>query len=193
MADILFDSKQRLTDYEMGELPSLRNDVLFKVDDTSPARLTDLDNILPSLISYLPEDILREIFSHTISCVGMIDYVDTKEGPWLLSYISSEWRRVSLGCPTLWTQISIDLGDPVSARVVSNSHLLALQLSRASNLPIHLFLSCDDMENTVDHPYHILLVPTTSRWQSLYIYRWAARVYACVLQCTQSISLTGQG
>jgi len=189
IADTLFDSNQGLTDYEMSELRSLRNDMLYqrvsareqnlevngrfgkvyKLDDTPLARFTDLDDILSSPISHLPEDILREIFSHTISRVDMIEYVDIKEEPWLLSYISSEWRRVSLECPTLWTQISIDLGDPVSARVVSNSHLLALQLSRASNLPIHLFLSCDDMENTVDHPYHILLAPTTSRWQSLYI------------------------
>jgi len=189
MTDTLFDSNQGLTDYEMGELRSLRNDMLYqrvsareqnleanerfgkvyKLDDTRLSRFTDLDDILSSPISHLPEDILREIFSHTISRVGMIEYVDIKEGPWLLSYISSEWRRVSQGCPTLWTQISIDLGDPICARVISNSHLLALQISRASNLPVHLVLSCDDMEITIDHPYHILLAPTTSRWQSLHI------------------------
>ncbi|KAF8211008.1 hypothetical protein K438DRAFT_1569312, partial [Mycena galopus ATCC 62051] len=58
----------------------------------------------------MPPEVLSQIFAWTLPSIGdvlRVGKIDTTQSPWLLTQISSRWRAISLGIPSLWSRVAI--------------------------------------------------------------------------------------
>ncbi|KAJ7623558.1 hypothetical protein FB45DRAFT_704235, partial [Roridomyces roridus] len=57
-----------------------------------------------SLLRRVPPEVLAEIFSWTLPTIDEVegDISDLKQSPWVLTQVSSFWRRTAIANPSLW-------------------------------------------------------------------------------------------
>ncbi|KAJ7622661.1 hypothetical protein DFH06DRAFT_1105207 [Mycena polygramma] len=102
-----------------------------------------------SIIRRLPEDVLTEVFSHTLPDVSRRRPME--RSPWVLDRICSRWRTISIFLPTLWSHIDANLPLPI----------LMAHLQRSKGCGLHICLIYSDTEalrQLVDH---------CTRWESV--------------------------
>ncbi|KAF5367204.1 hypothetical protein D9758_003923 [Tetrapyrgos nigripes] len=96
-----------------------------------------------SPICKLPQELVVEVFKHTLSCHSLAiqaDSVDAISRPVLdLSQICSYWRNILLTTPTLWTSIHIDIG-LAALDINSYNHSTSLtllgEIPRSTTVPV---------------------------------------------------------
>lgn len=125
-------------------------------------------------IRRLPPEILAEIFNFHVSSLQPDSSLNPREGPWLLSQICSQWRRVALSLPRLWSRIILHLQeqskDPSEMAITqrSLSFYLGLQLERTASYPLSVsFYSKAVITN--DHYILPILLPSSPRWRELFL------------------------
>ncbi|KZV88187.1 hypothetical protein EXIGLDRAFT_772899 [Exidia glandulosa HHB12029] len=97
----------------------------------------------------MPEDILYEIFEHVAALHENVDKIlgdsaYSEEGakcPFTLATVCSQWRRVALALPGLWSYIrlpNVFVGPP--ERIVLHDARVALLLSRSGAAPLDILV-----------------------------------------------------
>lgn len=92
-------------------------------------------------IQSLPVEILSTvlILSQTPSQDALLpNALDTARGPWLLTHVSQEWRRISISTPSLWCTIHVQLLSHLTPEFIE--FVLRTLISRSGNLPLDLHL-----------------------------------------------------
>ncbi len=116
-----------------------------------------------NLINRLPPELLAEIFERTIPTGSSNWFTDIWEAPWIISQVSSSWRRLVLSLPYVWSSIPVN---------TYRKHTLpklkaALTRSRTAPLTIRLFLSLTSTEQMTE--VYQLLCNERRRWKSIRI------------------------
>ncbi|KAJ7512657.1 hypothetical protein B0H11DRAFT_1842918 [Mycena galericulata] len=130
----------------------------------------------------LPAEIVDEIF---VRCLSIPDVppnswtwtsfpLEQNRVPLLLSSICRTWRAIAVSSPHLWTSLILDLEvQPPDSQVTSTRVALCQRwLSRSGDLPLHLYLRYNYVENTYSSdrdPLLELFRRFSSRWRTLNI------------------------
>ena len=94
---------------------------------------------MPASVNLLPEDVLREIFTHSVPPKLQLN-IWSRSGPkaiLILTHVCSRWRQIALSMPYLWSTIH------VSQYHRPNLQFMHEWLSRAAAVPRTLFLELD--------------------------------------------------
>ncbi|KAJ6457499.1 hypothetical protein C8R47DRAFT_1164176 [Mycena vitilis] len=87
----------------------------------------------------LPDELISEIFLHTLPPYPDFPPRIGPSSPVLLTHICQSWRRIALGTPQLWSVIS-SLTDYDATHVKSEVRMFRLWLERSRFCPLHLRL-----------------------------------------------------
>ncbi|KAJ7618986.1 hypothetical protein DFH06DRAFT_1306555 [Mycena polygramma] len=144
------------------------------------AQLKHLEDERASFLSYrarnsailsplrrMPPEVLGEIFVWTLpSPAAPLVCRKFRMGasPWVLTQISSRWRKFSFSTPPLWSQIAVDYTVPS----VLPSELVAAQIERSQKLKIH-FYGRSEANSQPQIELFQLLAQHSSRWEELSI------------------------
>ncbi|KAF8880432.1 hypothetical protein BD779DRAFT_1675946 [Infundibulicybe gibba] len=115
------------------------------------SELLGLINAHKAVISPLrsfPPELLAEIFARF---VGMMDY-DLTPVPLMLMGVCSQWRKIVLGIPRLWTKI------------LTSHPMIDSWISRSKALPLYLDL---DLSRDNSRPVVEALIPHSHRWEQV--------------------------
>ncbi|KAJ7659187.1 hypothetical protein DFH06DRAFT_1195235 [Mycena polygramma] len=121
----------------------------------------------------LPNEVVSEVFLHTIPRWPSPPIDTPLQSPLLLGQICSKWREISISTPSLWTKIDIWL-DRVAAHDHDNKlRLLALWLTRSRNCPLLISIIAGRApmanENFAFRRYIEAIVPHSTRWDTLHL------------------------
>ncbi|KAF9033084.1 hypothetical protein BDZ89DRAFT_1036910 [Hymenopellis radicata] len=158
--------------------------VMQKTLDTFKADVGVVDSLVKRIAPILhpvrgvPREILSEIFIALAQATPVPAYEELRQGTfedsllkthpaWVVSKVSSEWRRAALATPQLWTQVALSFDEYPNS--MSATFLLDRYLSRSANRPlsVYIFGSMDDtLESSRAFPTLLL---TCHRWKSVNI------------------------
>ncbi|KAK0454249.1 uncharacterized protein EV420DRAFT_606661 [Desarmillaria tabescens] len=136
----------------------------------------DAETLLHPMRS-MPQDVLREIFSHcapdweeiTFRSDEGYDSLDPRLAPWTISHVSRTWRDVSLSTPHLWTCIKLDFRKYRALRMRALMTKVALLLERSKSMDLFVTLLSPDTSLS-EHPAFALLDLSAPRWKELAVY-----------------------
>ncbi len=124
-------------------------------------------------IRYIPDDVLRHIFSFCVHEIYDIlteryasNSLDSRNPPWTLSQVCRSWRRVTLSTATLWRCLSIDFEqyrEPKDVRL--HQFMLGLHLQRARHCQLSIRLS--SMKDVSSHASIPILLTSIPFWRHL--------------------------
>ncbi|KAE9392256.1 hypothetical protein BT96DRAFT_277560 [Gymnopus androsaceus JB14] len=132
-------------------------------------------------IRSLPFDVFQHIFQHCVveladcmleayqspmpKCsqvlINRTSSLDTKKSPWLLAQVSRHWRDVVLGCPTLWSSLTVEI--PKKGEWPGLLSLISLQLQRSRGTPLSMVVI--NIHSEISSPLIAFLCSHSSRWQ----------------------------
>ncbi|KAJ7062626.1 hypothetical protein C8F01DRAFT_1134757 [Mycena amicta] len=157
---------------EVARLESLLTEAVRRRDGLQ--RLIDEHLILLSPIRCLHDDILREIFLHTLPETRNTAF-SADEGPLLVSQICRWWRNIALTTPRLWASMHIVLPD--IARIPRVVDVTKTWLERSAAVPVDFTVGLAHLwalEIRISRPLGTdfanlvsLLVAHSSRWRSV--------------------------
>ncbi|KAK0218311.1 hypothetical protein EDD85DRAFT_916039 [Armillaria nabsnona] len=137
-------------------------------------RAKEIRESLLSPIRRVPLEIWAEIFLFAIpeplpfldfkgNLISQVDTdITTMESPWLLTHVSSYWRKLAISIPSLWATVSLtpDL-------TFQQESLVRLQLARSQDFPLHLQLRIEDYDSGDIGKLRTLLFPLFHRCATL--------------------------
>ncbi|KAK0204464.1 hypothetical protein DFS33DRAFT_658151 [Desarmillaria ectypa] len=137
-------------------------------------RAKEIRQSLLSPIRRIPLEIWAEIFLYAIPeplpfldfkgnlISGMDSDITTMDSPWLLTHVSSYWRKLAISIPSLWATVSLmpDLTPQQEA-------LVHLQLARSQDSPLHLQLRIEEYDSEDIGQLRTLLFPLFHRCATL--------------------------
>src|ERR1700761_8537853 len=96
-------------------------------------------------IARLPLEVLSDIFLLTLPALAPSTIWPPVVGPrwtspWSLDQVCSQWRVLALSLSTLWARFIIRPG-----MTAIELHLLAIQLERSRQAPLHLLFKCSEI------------------------------------------------
>ncbi|KAJ7763116.1 hypothetical protein DFH07DRAFT_397928, partial [Mycena maculata] len=109
----------------------------------------------------MPSELISEIFSWTLSSIMEASCSSVNDSPWVLTHISSRWRAISLGTPSLWSRIVIRPG------YHSILPMVEAQIQRAQKLRIYFFGT--PIHSRRQRKLFELLSQHSSRWEHLFL------------------------
>ncbi|KAJ7654600.1 hypothetical protein DFH06DRAFT_1047337 [Mycena polygramma] len=115
----------------------------------------------------MPSELLCEIFSWTIPLItDALDMgrLDMGVSPWVLTRISSHWRRVSVTTPSLWSLVHVDYS--AKPKTFYSLSLVEAQIQRSQKLKIHFYGSVA-MDAGPQIAMLELLAQHSARWEEL--------------------------
>uniref|UniRef100_A0A0W0G6A0 F-box domain-containing protein n=1 Tax=Moniliophthora roreri TaxID=221103 RepID=A0A0W0G6A0_MONRR len=120
---------------------------------------------LLSAIHKLPPEILREIFA--FFCEENLLELSSTSSALFLSQVCGRWREIALSMPSLWSSVSINLGDWKSDDCHRLRTVTQLFMGRSKTSPLSLAIDFDCQEGLEDEAVPVLdtLVAHSSRWQ----------------------------
>ncbi|KAG7444807.1 uncharacterized protein BT62DRAFT_995271 [Guyanagaster necrorhizus] len=137
-------------------------------------RAKEIRQSLLSPIRRIPLEIWAEIFLYAIpeplpfldfkgNLISEVDSdITTMDSPWLLTHVSSYWRKLAISIPALWATVSLtpDLIPPQES-------LMRLQLDRSQDFPLHLQLRIEEYDSEDISRLRTLLFPLFHRCSTL--------------------------
>jgi hypothetical protein len=129
--DELEETKREITrlKLELEELARKRDELTEHID---------LHLALVSPARRLPEDVVREIFTASIPS-DRHPSLSTKGSPVAMTLICSDWRRVALSMPRLWTSLHVEMPESSSFKLAHTR--LQSWLLRSAHLPLSISIS----------------------------------------------------
>ncbi|KAJ7498116.1 hypothetical protein B0H11DRAFT_2189846 [Mycena galericulata] len=106
----------------------------------------------------MPREILGEIFSWTLSSAVF----DVRESPWVLTYVCSHWRAVSISKPSLWSLVHINFPQHDAYPLT----MIETHIQRAQTLKIRFFGRTKKDSRTQIQMFK-LLSDHSDRWEEL--------------------------
>lgn len=129
----------------------------------------------------LPQEILSNIFSIALNSfpipmasnfntLSMVDSLHRSYPAWVLSKVSSRWRRAALGNSSIWSRLILSFDSSHwEDNALNISFLLMSFLSRSGNQPIILHLGSMEPDALYNHPALPILLMSCHRWQHAFI------------------------
>ena len=140
-------------------------------------RIVDYKMILHP-IRRIPRDVLDEIFIWLVNEDAVVNEngedeecsYDLREPIWSLPHVSRQWRDSALSFPRLWSTVRVDLSSPKSSKKLPHAaFILGVQLQRSNHYPLSVAIYSDDNEFSSTDPILQALLPTSDRWENLYL------------------------
>ncbi|KAJ3985365.1 hypothetical protein F5890DRAFT_1510802 [Lentinula detonsa] len=125
-----------------------------------------------------PPEVLLEIFSYGVQSVDtdypeiyqQVNSLDTNLAPWTFGQVCKHWRSIVLGCPRLWSSLSLDLSriehaNPAKEQEVEYKavSLLSHYLRRSKDCPLTIAVR----STRPMHPIVSLICAHSSRWSDV--------------------------
>ncbi|KAJ7141728.1 hypothetical protein C8R43DRAFT_1017077 [Mycena crocata] len=88
----------------------------------------------------LPNEIVSEIFLHTLDSSGTLAGGLGRNSPIFLSHVCRQWRDIALSTPALWAQLHLFVVRRSDARTETCLRLLDLWLSRSRECPLSIYM-----------------------------------------------------
>ncbi|KAJ6522278.1 hypothetical protein B0H19DRAFT_1008972 [Mycena capillaripes] len=153
---------------EISQLKDALDTVVRRLQDSLDEMGAKRDSVQNCIVSHLalvsgarrlPHDILGEIF---MACLPQIAYssMSSAEPPQLLSHICSEWRRLAISMPRLWTSLHIE---DRSRRIIAPNEKVTEWLTRSRSLPLSISIYSVASSNSVLQP----LIECSHRWEHI--------------------------
>ncbi|KAF7352126.1 F-box domain-containing protein [Mycena venus] len=98
-------------------------------------QFVDAHLALVSPVRRLPEDVMRAIFTASLSSTRN-PAISADEAPLLLCRICKSWRSIALSTPRLWAAIHIVVPDPLRLQRLAN--WLVIWFERSGVVPLHI-------------------------------------------------------
>ncbi|KAJ7663937.1 hypothetical protein DFH06DRAFT_336796 [Mycena polygramma] len=129
------------------------------------------NRVILSPLRRVPPEVLGEIFWWTLvashrRALSWGRY-DTNI-PWVLTWVSSRWRAVSLSTPSLWSLVVIDYFRDYTPPSACLLPLVEAQIQRAQQLRIHFYAS-PEVDTGPQIQMFELLLEHSARWEELSI------------------------
>ncbi|KAJ7146513.1 hypothetical protein C8R44DRAFT_724284 [Mycena epipterygia] len=118
----------------------------------------------------LPTELLRHIFKRTLSSRekaiknGRISFLDN---PWSLTLVSSSWREIALGMPSLWSSLVISIEPLTPSATNYPLPLLQLQIARSGTHPLRVLFVSKEISGDTTQRLFDALVASCDRWETL--------------------------
>jgi len=117
----------------------------------------------------LPGEILSEIFlasvgptKEKLALPKPTNSIDSSQGAWVLSQVSSKWRAVALSDSRLWSYVGLELPAPPGL----DTSKLEMQLERSGSYPLDVYISSKWAKDFLrGHPLLCLLCSQSFRWR----------------------------
>lgn len=132
-------------------------------------------------IRRLPNVVLSELFlacidsgEDMLNSAKIVDSLDVREMPWVLTRVCSRWRTRAISLPRLWSSIAICLDQerPLGPKVTET--LLGIHLARSGEHLLNIWLESDEDVDEDDNLLQ-LLFPSSFRWHSArFMLPWAS-------------------
>lgn len=119
---------------------------------------------MSSSLRRMPDELLQRIF---VQCRDLQDSdhcLLIKSDTWRVAQVCRKWRSVALSYPTLWNQLSLDLG---RTQKPGHTILLGIFLSRSANVSLHVKLYSLSNWGSGFPAFMSSLAPSASRWGTL--------------------------
>ncbi|KAJ7271738.1 hypothetical protein C8J57DRAFT_287078 [Mycena rebaudengoi] len=162
----------------------LSKDARGTIDMAEPANTTSTGALDPSLaaqlaqfhissdqnsaISYLPVEIMSEIFTHFLPDYPQCPPLTGRLSPALLGQICGTWRQIAFDTPWLWRAIHIYLSSAGESTMTAQLNVLTTWLSRSKICPLSISfeIQFDLSSPTLPH-FTAALISHSGRWQHL--------------------------
>lgn len=126
----------------------------------------------------VPTEIVCKVFEECIldsvwSIENAPDSLSIAQMNWVVTHVSSSWRRAAISLPTIWSSIGLKLKSRDSRspdRGLGGISLLNLQLQHSMTIPLSVWISWERYYGA-NHLYHPLLnaiLSTSQRWKRLF-------------------------
>ncbi|KAF9024618.1 hypothetical protein BDZ89DRAFT_114669 [Hymenopellis radicata] len=153
-------------DTRIAELHASLEDLLAQKTQTKQ-RLLDVQTILHPK-RYIPPEILADIFDHAVSDAADTPLDSVRDGRfadslsmsaphWVVSHVSSHWRRTALTTPRIWRFVHVSFDR--HPKNLSTPIFLNQYLSRSENHTLNVLA-----HGTSDHPALTVLLLSSTRW-----------------------------
>lgn len=127
----------------------------------------------------LSDDIVSEIFlacieEDLVSKSGIVDSLDVRGMPWVLTRVCSRWRAIALFFPRLWATISVSLNMKRRHDATVIGFLLGLHLQRSGSNALRIWIQSDSPD-TKNHHLLRALLPSSFRWHcAVFVLPWVS-------------------
>ncbi|KAJ7622432.1 hypothetical protein FB45DRAFT_838535, partial [Roridomyces roridus] len=115
-----------------------------------------------SPIRRVPPELVAEVF-RLVPFTRKIQNKTVTKPPWTLGHICSSWRETALGCPLLWRSFTLTTSN------FRSEAMITAQLPRTANVPLLVNFEWNNDADGGACALLGLLLPHSSRWQSLRI------------------------